>query len=858
MKISKQWLNDFIECDDLSTAELVETLTTRVAEVDHVSLQAEAITQAKIAYIKELKPHPTKENLKIVQIAIDNAEVEVVCGAPNCQKNIFAVYLPPGATYISKHDKLISVEKKEIAGVISNGALVSEFELGLTADHDSGLMLLEGIENPQPGKSLSSYIGTADTVIEIDNKSLTHRPDLWGHFGFARELSAILKRPLKLDFDRYSDFTEEGEKLFKELGKGKSNYQVTISPETKCRRFCCLEINNVQTNKSPFWLRRRLYAVGANSRNVLVDLSNYVMLDIGQPNHTFDADLITAKKIHVRLAKVGEKLITLDGMEHALDSQDIVVADERQSLALAGIIGGESSAISEKTSRVLLESANFDPVLLRFSTKRQQIRTDASNRFEKNRSPYTPPLAIHRFVQLIKQIQTKASIVGSVEDCFPVRPKKVIIPIRFSYIRERLGENISNEKISEILQSLKFRSLPSKAKDLDQVELEVPYERASRDVTIEDDIVEEVGRIFGYENVSESAPAIVSTAHKSNPLLDLENKIRDLLAGNGFSELYNYSFMSAEVGSRLGYPLNEIIRMHNPIDSTCDCMRTTLVPGLLEVLEKNSRFFKEIAMFEIGRAYQNVKPTFHSLQTPTTKDLTSYEKRLLGLIYKSNQSEENIAQVMTPAMKKGGSFYSLAILAQRIVNLLSKDQVSLSPVRAGTARLSSPKSRPAPTDDYTALRSWMHPYRAAYLLCGELIVGLIAEVGPNSGFDLPERSIIAEIDLQGLLKIKDRDNKFKHIAKFPDCYFEMSIVLPKNTYYQELKEFLVSKVEKNLLKNLEVIAVYQGQPLKEDEKSISVKFSFGAEDKTLSNEELSSIQEKLIKEVNQSKYSLRV
>lgn len=848
MKISKQWLNDFVDCQDLSDNQLYETLTTRVAEVDGIQLQAASIEQARIALIKQVKPFPGKDNLKIVTVNIGNENLDVVCGATNCREKMLTVYLPPGAQLNTKQGKQVTIEKREFSGgIVSNGVLVSEFELGLTADHDSGIMELNDFDNLAPGKTLSEYIGKADTIIEIDNKSLTHRPDLWGHFGFAREISAILKRPLKLNFDQFSDASPEGERLLKELGRGKCKFQINIDPLTKCRRFSCIEIDNVQISKSPLWIRRRLFSVGSNSKNLLVDLSNYVMFDVGQPNHTFDADLLSGNKIFVRLAKEGEALLTLDGVEHKLTNEDVVIADEKQALGLAGVIGGQSSAISEKTKRVLLESANFDPVVLRLSTKRQQVRTDASNRFEKNRSPYTPPFAIHRFIQLITKLDTNVKISSAVEDNFAIKPEKVVVPVRYSYIRQRLGENISNEKISEIIQALGFKSSSKKESDLQNYE--VPFERATRDITIEDDFVEEVGRVYGYENIPEASPAIASTALKVNQILEAENKLRDLLSANGFSEFYNYSFMSEGVASNLGYPLDEIIRMHNPIDSTCDCVRTTFVPGLLKVLESNARFYDDVAMFEVGRAYQTKKTEFCSKDIPAKDSLSAYEKRLLGIVYKSSFGEKEASNIMSPSLEKGAAFYSVVSLIKKISAIFTKKEISIMPIEQNHNNNSS--------SNYKLLRNWMHPFRAAYIVINNITIGQISEVGPNSGFDIPARSIIAEIDLHALVSTKEKQITFEHIAKYPNSYFEMSVVVPSKAYYKELREFLISKADNSLLKGLEVIAVYQGKPLKDDEKSISVKFSFGADDRTLSSDELSTIQNKLIEEVNKSKYSLR-
>ncbi|MFN8388823.1 MAG: phenylalanine--tRNA ligase subunit beta [Bdellovibrionota bacterium] len=837
MKISQSWLNDFVPCSDLTPDELYELITTKVAEVDGVHRSDAPAAHAIVARVQSVKQHPSREKLKVATVQLGSSEAQVVCGASNCVEGSLVAYVAPGETLLSVTDgATIKVESRDLAGIRSDGVLVSEAELGLTGDH-SGLLVLSSHPRAKPGAKLTDVIGAADTVIEIDNKSLTHRPDLWSHFGFAREIGAILGRPLSLNADRFADDSPEGRELLASLAKGKANFTVTINPATKVRRFTALEFGGVAVQPSPLWMRRRLYAVGAGVRNFLVDLSNYVMHDIGQPNHAYDADLLQGSTVSARLAKPGESFMALDGVERALTVEDVVIADSAHAVALGGVIGGMNSSIVDTTTRLLLESANFDPVVIRMTTKRQQVRTDASNRFEKSRSPYSCPLALHRFAELLLREQPSAQIVGGVSDAFPEPPKKLIIQARPSYIRSRLGPEVSEERIVQILSSLGFHSTDVAKEKLN---LEVPYERATRDITIEDDLVEEVGRIYGYNNIVESAPAIESVARPSQPILALENSVRDRLAGMGFSEAYNYSFMSAKRAAELGFETASAVRLLNPIDATSDLIRTTLVPGAIELLEKNARFVDDALLFEIGRAYSTRK-------SDAQKSFAASERRLLSLAFMTSRSECDASAVLRPRLEKGSAFYGLMTAVKRVCRLVSPASVTLRPLDGAGDQ----------ADDYRSLKAWMHPFRAASITVHGKAIGVLAELNPAAGFAVSSRAAISELDIAELLSLETGVAKFRHLSKYPDSFFEMSVVIPDRAYYAELEDFLRGSTDSKLLRSIEVLDVYRGKPLKETEKSISVRMAFGSDERTLSGEEISALQEQLISAVRGSKYSLR-
>lgn len=873
MRISREWLTDYVDFDDLSDDQFAELITTRVAEVDEVVVVASPLKDAVVARVKAIAVHPDRPKLKIATIQTGSEEVQVVCGAPNCETGLMTAYLPPGTCSVhlgagGTEQTLIKVEGREIAGVQSAGILVSEAELGLSGDHtgiiDLSLQLVgeafpsrkHAGSSVQAGVRLAEYVGEPVTVLEIDNKSLTHRPDLWSHFGFARELAAILGRPLKMDADRWADNTTKGAELFAGLGIGNPEFGVEISPGCGGRRFAALEIRGVRAVPSPFWMKRRLFSVGAGVRNLLVDLSNYVMHDLGQPNHAYDADLLTGNTVYVRAARKDEEFLALDGENRTLCPEDIVIADESGAVALGGVIGGETTAVCESTTRLLLESANFDPICIRRTTKRHQLRTDASNRFEKSLSPFAVPLAIQRFVEIIKTYIPGAATYGAPADCFIEKPEPIRVPLRFEYIRERLGSSNDDEEISGILTSLGFQSVTVED---GSCWTRVPYYRATRDVSIEDDLVEEVGRIFGYEHIMEQAPKIESVAPPARPLAEFENKVQDLLSALGYSEVYNYSFMNEARASSLGYSVAKTIRLENPIDSNTDLVRTTLVPGVLELLDKNKRNFPSLLIYEIGRGYQAEPDQQHenlALREPV-KDAAAFEKRLLCLAYSSGIEEESLAASVSPNLTSGADFYAVLNVIRRVSRLVSTKDLEVRAITSDPSRDVSGNGQPSEAGDFASCKRWMHPYRAASVSLNGISFGVVAEVRPDILDDFSNRAVVAEIDLDLLLEADRDEALFSPLPKYPDSFFEMSVVMPKTTCYEELKRIVVEQVAPSLLKKIEVVSVYEGKPLEKDQKSVSVKLFLGAQDRTLSGSELTEIQQGLIKAIEESPFALR-
>lgn len=865
MRISKHWLADYVELSDMSAEEFSELITTRVAEVDELEVVASPMEWACVAEILAIKPHPERDKLSIVTVGVGAEQVELVCGASNCRVGMRTAYLPPGAKRVvpgvqrETSEALQDVSVVEIAGVSSAGVLVSEAELGLSSDHEGiiDLDILGEGENGlslAPGDLLSQVWGGPDIVLEIDNKSLTHRPDLWCHFGFARELSAILDLPLLKDVDAFSDNTEAGHALGLELGgsvEKKSPWKVSIDSESGCRRFMAIQIDGIKNTVAPLWMRRRLFSVGAGIRNVLVDLSNYVMHDIGQPNHVYDTSLLRGNEINVRKATKGETFAGLDGETYELDSSDIVIADAEVAVALGGVLGGEDTAVSSETQSVLLESANFEPVTVRQTCKTKHLRTDASNRFEKSLSAFSTPLAVHRFIELLTEIQPEINVPYGFSEDFLERPATIEVPLRYDYIRKRLGNEISNSEIHRILISLGFV-------ETDDSSLVVPYYRATRDIDTEEDLVEEVGRIYGYENIPEQAPKIESVAGHHRPLGKVEEGARALLSSLGFSEIYQYSFMSSERAVELGYPESRMIEVKNPVDTNLDVIRTTLIPGVLKAARGNTRYFDSLSFFELGRTYESLESELHEslAHRESIKNPAGLERHLLSFAYSSGRSESEAGSLCTPTVDQGSDWYAAAEVVRRLVWRITRREAEYS------SYAESPTSY-SPSDDsqpewFAEKMPWMHPARCAQIIVDGILCGLIAEVHPRyADIDDSKRLVLVELDLDLLVSASAELAQFKPLPKYPDSLFEISIVTPVDCEYREVREIIETSVESSFLRSIEAVSVYTGAPLADTEKSISVKLAFGSEERTLSPEELKSLQDAVMQGISDSPYSLR-
>src|SRR5258706_3510405 len=572
MKFSYNWLREMVDGLKVTPKELERLITIHTAECDRVDeVGAPLATASEATVLSGDRKRFTVETARY-------GRKDVVCGAPNCRTGLRTVYLPVG--------------KKNFDGFESDGMLASESELGISRDH-SGILELDGPLDLQP-----------DHVIEVDNKSLTHRPDLWGHHGMAREVAAMTGGRL-VDPVKQRDLP------------ALVPIKITIKEPTLCPRYSALVFENVTVKPSPLWLRYRLEALGMNSISNIVDVTNYVMAAVAQPMHAFDAKKLHGGEIIVRSARDGEMLAALNGETYQLDSSNLVIADPKGAVALAGVIGGAGSAISDSTTRIVLESANFNASSIRRTSTKIRLRTDASQRFEKAQDPINTVRGLLLALELLEQVSPGIKLVGGLADSFtpPVAPKPIELPL--DWLDRKLGIAVAPAEVQRILTALEF-GVEEIAPRVFSVS--VPTWRATKDVSIKDDLVEEVGRTIGYDNITPAPPLSPARVPPQLPQRDFLHHVRLTTAAQGFTEVFNYSFVSEAQVRPFGLDSAQHVAVANPIVAEQYLLLTSLLIGIRKNIETNSKHFDSFRLFEIGREIHPDHETLHLAAVVFAKD----------------------------------------------------------------------------------------------------------------------------------------------------------------------------------------------------------------------------------------------
>ena len=510
MLISYDWLSDFIKLPKTATPEEVASkFTMHTVEVEGLKRQDAEWPGVVVGKVLSVDPHPNADRLRVTQVDIKSEVLAIVCGAPNVATGQLVAVATLGAVLPNG----LEIKESSLRGVVSRGMICAEDELGLGDNHE-GIMVLD--KSAKIGESLAKYLKLTDVVLEIDNKSLSNRSDLWGHYGLARELGVIYEAPLK----DYSKLLEP------EIVEGEESLSVKVEDSRLCPRYLALVIGGLEIVESPQWLKNRLQAVGIRPINNIVDLTNYVMLETGQPLHAFDRALVN--KIGVRLAKKNEQLILLDGQEKELSEEMLVITDGEQPVAVAGVMGGKDSGVSLTTNEIILEAANFEAVSIRKTAAQLGVRTEASMRFEKSLDPNLAEIALRRFWSLLKQVAPGAKVISKITDQKKFNLSTEPLSLSLDWINERAGQEIPATKVISILERLGF-SLTNNDGELSVL---IPSWRAAKDVRLKEDILEEVLRFWGYDNLISSAPKVPLLPPIRLADLALERKLEDFLSGS--------------------------------------------------------------------------------------------------------------------------------------------------------------------------------------------------------------------------------------------------------------------------------------------------------------------------------------
>ena len=800
MLISYNWLKNYVDLpDSLTPEELALKLTMSTVEVEGTERQGELLDGVVVGEILEIKKHPDADKLSVAQVDVGEEKPRQIVFGQMVEMEVgFKVPVALAPTKLPG-DK--EIKKAKLRGIASEGMLCLDQEMGLAKE---GVSIRFFDKETKNGTPIIKELGLNDVVIDIDNKSMTHRPDLWGHYGMAREVAALYHKKLK-------------EYPVKEKGirnKEKINYKLQVDVEdTKlCPRYMAVIIDGVKIAPSPEWLQKKLLAVGLRPINNIVDITNYILFDLGQPMHAFDKSKVESKKLKVEIvvrhAEDGEKFITLDGQEHELSSDMLVIADQEKAVALAGVMGGLESGVSDDTTTIVFESANFDALNIRRTATRLGIRTDSSARFEKSLDPNNCELALRRAVELTLELCPDAKVVSKVVDESNFSLFQGPIELSLEFLNKKIGVKLEKKEVIKILESLGF-----KIKDQKNIlSVHVPTWRATKDISIPEDLVEEVARIYGYGNIPTVLPTFSIVPPERNELKILERKLKDILSLEfGFDEVYNYSFISPKWIEIAGLDEKDLIKLDNPIAKDRPYLRHNLWPNLLENVEKNLHEFDNIKIFEVGQIFDKNNPGVRIADN--SDELLPRQNLMLGLAFASKGVDK--------------PFYELSEVVQGIFDHFNCEyEIKIVGETKG---------------------DFIHPGRIAEIVVNNDVVGTIGEIHPTilEEVGIGERTALVEINLNKLVEQVTEKNNYQRLPAYPVVERDVAFLVDKKVLNSDIISGL--KNIDGLIREVELFDVYEGNKIPAGKKSLAYRITYRSDEKTLESVEVDKVHDRLVK-----------
>ena len=798
MKLSYSWLKEYLECG-LTPQEIADAMTSIGIEVDSVSEEEKLCPEVVVAEVKECVMHPDSDHLHVTKVDDGTGElITVVCGAPNVAAGQKVLFARIGAVLPGD----FKIKKSKIRGVESFGMICAEDELGIGNDH-SGIKVLPA--DAPVGVTARDYLGLKSEAV-IEYEITANRVDAASHVGVARDLYAYLKLngiPCSFSYPDVSEFAEgEGEAIPVEV------QDVDGAPE-----YDGITIRDVKVGPSPEWLQEKLLAIGLHPINNVVDISNFVLFELGQPLHTFDADKIAGGKVIVRRAGEGEKIVTLDGVERNLHANDMVIANAEGPMCIAGVFGGIDSGVTESTVNVFLESAYFDPGSIRKTSKTHGLQTDASFRYERGADPGIIPLAARRAALLIQEL-AGGHITGKVQVNYPQPIEKKVIDLDYDRIENFIGKKIGHEVIENILTWLSYDFIEKR-----QGGAKVAAPSYMIDVYRECDVVEEILRIYSYNNIE--LPHHMKMSVGTTPVPDPEtvrNYISNFLAANGFNETMNNSLTkSAYYAGLTAFPEERCVRIVNPLSADLNVLRQTLILNGLEVVAYNvNRQIGTLKTFEYGSVYQRLPET-------DGKTLASYEEHQCFTLLMSGSP----ARSWREGARKG-SFYELKGYLELLLKRYAVDIFTL-------------ETKPAPSDIFAEGISYSLPGTHEPLA----VIGTVSPALARK-FDVRQPVFAAEICWQTLLKLVSRVKvKFQEMPKFPEVKRDLAVLIDENVAYADLCRAAQKSVKK-ILKQVSLFDVYRGDKIPEGKKQYAINFVLQDPEKTLTDQEVEKAMSRLL------------
>ncbi|MFO7577552.1 MAG: phenylalanine--tRNA ligase subunit beta [Pelovirga sp.] len=792
MIVTYQWLKEFVDFD-ASAEELCHRLTMAGLEVDSLKETGADLDTVIVAHLDAVEPHPDADRLTLCQVNTGSAVVAVVCGATNHKAGDLVALAQPGTVLPGD----FKIKKSKIRGQVSHGMLCSEKELGIAEDSPGIMILPPGLPLGMP---LFRALGWHDYQIEI---GLTpNRPDCLSVIGIAREVAALFGKELTLPDVALSEVADSIN----------DQAAVTIENAAACPRYAARMIRNVTVAPSPDWMVRRLEAVGMRSINNLVDVTNYVMMELGHPLHAFDFRFVEEGRIVVKSARAGDTFTTLDGQQHQLCAEDLMICDGKKPVALGGIMGGLNSEVQDDTGTVLLEAAYFQPTGIRRSSKRHGLHTESSHRFERGADIDMVPVALDRAAALIAALGGGEVLAGMI-DVYPQALVPPTVELNSAKVEQMLDLSLDLQTLRNLLESIGLKTAPGAAAGC--LEVSIPSFRP--DLEREVDLVEEVARLYGYDRIPVTMPHGVVEA-KLPPLRQrLQKKLREHMVTSGFSETINYSFISAAAMDKIAIdPADEravMVPIVNPLSEEQAVMRTSLVPSLLETVARNLNYrSSDLRLFEL-------RPVF---LPAVDSDEACRERLCLTAVLSGRRSPEGWAQSGAPV-----DFYDLKGVVESL----------LAGFAVTDARFDAQQSQP-----------YLHPGKscAVWTAAGQLL-GYLGEVHPRTlaAFDIAQPVYLLEIDVEAFIASAGRTASFRALSRYPDVSRDSALLLDATVPADRILQ-LLARNRPQVVEDVNLFDLYTGSGIPEGKKSLGVRIRYRDMAKTLTEEEVGKVHDRLI------------
>ena len=802
MKVSLNWIRDYVQLPaDADLKRLAYDLTMSTVEVEDAVELAKQFEHMAVGVINAVEQHPNADKLKVCKTDIGGEVKDIVCGGTNLRAGMkVAVALPGAMCRWHGEGEPVEIKQSKLRGVESYGMICGAAEIGLAdlfpTKEEAHILDLSDFDAPA-GTPLADALDLNDIILEIDNKSMTNRPDLWGHYGIAREIAALYDLPMKEfpHFDRNVENT--------------SGFHVTVEDTERCPRYLSAQIEGLSVKPAPYEMQSRIWRVGMRPINALVDITNYVMLATGQPTHAFDSDHI-AGHIIVRRAGEGEKLLLLNGKELALTADDLVIADDAGVVGLAGVMGGAKDSILPETDKVILEVANFDAKGIRRTALRYDNRTEASARYEKAIDPERCDQAFDLSMQLLSQLYPEMKVTGLVDE-YPTHLKQAEIDVALSWLERRLGKRLLPEEIRHKLELLGY----TVSFEGDNMHLVVPTWRSTGDVSIQADIMEEVARMYGYENF-EAEPITTTFDGAINQLdKDLERRIKEYLAIRcGMQEIFTYPWMDEQFVNAVLQSTEGILSLSTPPSPAERFVRSSLLPNLCKAVVKNERYFNDFAIFETAQVFRDEN---YTAPYDAREKLPSQRKNVAGAFASTDKDITALFRRVKGVVEMMARYVHMETLTFR------------------------QEEKPVWADNVV----WLNIYR------GEEKVGDLALLAKKVSMACGIKNLnvmLFQLDQDSLVPLKSRTNTFTHIAEYPMTDYDISLLLDGSVQWKDVVQ-TVSGIKSELLHGVSFVDEYRGKQVPAGKKSLTLRLSIGSKEKTLTSAEIEEVAAGVLRKI---------